>query len=59
MPAVVNVNEYALPTPVCVALLVKPGAPVDATLCAAVPTQVHATVPPTGMVSTAGFCVLL
>ena len=59
MPAVPNVNEYVLPTPVLIALLVKLVDPVDWTLCEAVPTQFHVTVPPTGTVSTAGCCVLL
>src|SRR2546425_144111 len=51
-PAVVNVCEY-VPL-IMTALLVKLGDPVDSTLCEP-PAQLHVTVPPTAIVSTAGF----
>src|SRR3989442_907752 len=51
-PAVANVCEY-VPL-IMIPLLVKLGDPVDCTLCEP-PAQLHVTVPPTAIVSTAGF----
>ena len=44
-----------MPLPVMMLLLVKLVDPVDWTLCGSEPVQVQVTVPPTAMVSTAGF----
>jgi hypothetical protein len=54
VPGVVNVTAY-VPLPVLISLLVKLVAPNDWTLWGREPDHVQVTVPPTGIVSTAGF----
>jgi len=54
VPRAVNVTA-CVPLPVLMPLLAKLVAPNDWTPCGSEPVQVHVTVAPTGMVSTAGF----
>jgi hypothetical protein len=54
VPGAANFISY-VPLPVLVSLLEKLGDPVDWTLCGSAPVHVQVTVPPTGIVSTAGF----
>src|SRR5207253_3758254 len=58
VPATGNVIAY-VPLPVRVPLLAKLGDPTDWTLCGRLPAHVQVAVPPTGIVSTAGFMVPL